>query len=135
MFRFTARASPQAAFAQGARGVNYMGHYLSRRHCNQTHSPMVAGYINTLRLAGSAVPASAFAMLWSMERSAMATLASGEETVAGVLARMIASSSARIAAMPVSDCAATLSRTLMSNAMCLQWTLCCKMFAMLRFLG
>ena|SRR3989338_1256446 len=49
MFRFAGAfrsACPQAAFAQGAKSVCFMGNWISRRHCSRAHTPLVAGFID-----------------------------------------------------------------------------------------
>jgi hypothetical protein len=50
MFRFGARAAPQAAFACGARSAMYMGQVYSRRHFARTNSPLLAGFIDPARV-------------------------------------------------------------------------------------
>jgi hypothetical protein len=50
MFRFGARAAPQAAFASGARSAVYMGQMYSRRHFARTNSPLLAGFVDPTKL-------------------------------------------------------------------------------------
>lgn len=127
MFRFTSRATgngnPQAAFANGAKFVNYMGRTLSRRHCNQTQNSLRAGFIDPCRLAGT-LPTSAMAMiLWtSIQGASSAGLAlTSEDSVPSMLTRMMSGSS--MAALTTVNCSGFLSRSLQSNFCAVQWKL------------
>ena len=131
MFRFSARFTPnmnaQACFKAGASSVNYFGKDVSRRSFLRQNTPVVKGFIDTSKILSS-VPCSAFASLWCLEQAAaggMIQLGS-EDALNGILGSVLASTATRLGASCVSDCATTLSRTLLSNAMAMQWTLCCK---------
>ena len=125
MFRFTARGNPQAAFNFGAKSVNYYGQVFSRRHFARSHDAMRFGCVDPAALVGS-LPVSAFASLWSLEGITASSLAlTTEDSIVGILCAMTGNTAARMGTMPLSDCAVTLSRTLLSNAMAMQWTLCC----------
>jgi hypothetical protein len=64
MFRFGARAAPQAAFACGARSAMYMGQVYSRRHFARTNSPLLAGFIDPAKILtlGNGAAASGLAL-------------------------------------------------------------------------
>jgi hypothetical protein len=125
MFRFTARGAPQAAYQFGARSFSYFGHELSRRHFARARSAALSGFIDPTKLVG-ALPASAFANLWCLDRCSGASLAmTTEEALTSMLADVSRLAGSRVGSLPLSDCAVCLSRTLLSNAMAVQMTLCC----------
>jgi hypothetical protein len=135
-FRFTARAGcPQTAFNFGARTVDYFGKEVSRRSFHRQRSPAVFGFIDTTKLI-STVPASAFASIWCKEQSEAGGIVQlgSEDSLNGMLGRMLASANCRVGASASAMMDATagaLSRTLLSNAMAMQWTLCCKIMAVM----
>jgi hypothetical protein len=93
MFRFGARAAPQAAFAAGARSAMYMGQVYSRRHFARTNSPLLAGFIDPMKLlvptAQSGVtgllPCSAAALAAPGATGAVTPAAALEELLAGAV--------------------------------------------------
>ncbi len=124
MFRFTSRASPVQNFNLGANSINYFGKEMSRRCFNRSNAPVVKGFINPANLLAAGIPSSAFASLWCPEQASIVQLG-GEAALNGILGSMLTDAVVRLGAAPMNDCASILSRTLLSNAMSMQWTLCC----------
>ena len=135
MFRFGTRfTTPQSCFRAGASSVNYFGKDVTRRSFNRQRSNVVNGFIDTSKLI-TGIPTSAFASIWCKQQAESGGIIQlgSEDALNGILGSMIASAATggRVGAGLLSDCATTMSRTMLSNAMSMQWSLCCcKTFAM-----
>ena len=138
MFRFGARFTPSAhtCFRAGASSVNYFGKDVTRRSFNRQRTSIVSGFIDTSKLI-SVIPTSAFASIWCKEQADAGGIIQlgSEDALNGVLGSTIAAqtNTGCIGGGSLSNCATIMSRTMMSNAMSMQWSLCCcKTLAMVR---
>jgi hypothetical protein len=91
MFRFGARATPAAAFAQGARSVLYMGAWCTRRHFARMRSPLVFGHLDPRMFLSSANGLATFgpdSALASAGDNALATCAAPNSELMASIAMM-----------------------------------------------